>query len=199
MIIDAERSNKAVIQSSSNRREDGGHGGPGGGGGGKDDISTTMSYPTPPAYSPNNNNKTTTHHLDNKSAFSPHLPHKAEFTAVPGSPMVYSAAVSSPSMSSSVTGLSPTNTNNYYNNYDTSYNNSNSIATNSNASPRGPQSMKKSGPQAVQIVSGPQEYYSPTGRAPQTFGDGEADVNDYYHEQESGRIRQNHPQEGGQF
>ncbi|KAF8930950.1 hypothetical protein BGZ47_000300 [Haplosporangium gracile] len=191
MIIDAERSNKAVVQSSSDRRDDGS--------GGKDNISTTITYPTPPAYSPNSTNKTTTRHLDNESTFSPHLSHQAEFAVTPSSPSVYSAAVSSPNMSSSATGLSPTNSNNYYVNYDINYNNSNSNVANNNTNPRGPQSTKKSGPQATQVVSGPQEYYSPSGRAPQTLGDGGTDVDSNYHEQYSNRKRHNHPQEGVQF
>ncbi|KAF9133702.1 hypothetical protein BGX30_012193 [Mortierella sp. GBA39] len=214
MVIEAERSNKGVTQNSSNHHNDGGDGGAGayttavtgvGSGytgsnnGGKDDISTTISYPTPPAYSSNSNNKTTAHHQqDKKSAFSPYLPHKQGIAYAPNNPTVYTAAIGSPSMSSSsAAGLSPNNSNNFYNNYDINHNSSTSNLLNNN-SPRGPQLTKKSGgPQAVQILNGPQEYYSPAGRAPQTVTDGVTDANFYYHEQESGRRRQNHPQEGG--
>lgn len=213
MVIEAERSNKGVVQNSSNHHNDGGNGSAGayssnfggvGSGytssnkGGNENISTNVTYPTPPAYSPNSNNKTTAHlQQDKMSAFSPHLPHKQEFAHAPNSSVVYTAAVSSPSMSSSsAAGLSFTNNNNYYNNYDINYNGSTSNLLSSN-SPRGPQSTTKSGPQAIQMLNGPQEYYSPTGRAPQTITNGGNDPHGYYHEQESGRRRQNHPQEGG--
>ncbi|KAG0200940.1 Multiple epidermal growth factor-like domains protein 8 [Mortierella sp. GBA30] len=113
----------------------------------------------------------TTH---NKSSLSPHLKHKQQFAA----------AASSPVMSSPAAGTPPAN--------------------NKNNSPHGPQSTKKSSPHAVQMyqpgggaVSGPQEY-SPTGRAPQTFNN-KADITGYFQEQESGRMRQNHPQEGVQY
>ncbi|KAF9333743.1 hypothetical protein BGZ91_011133 [Linnemannia elongata] len=213
MVIEAERSNKGVAQNSSNHHNDGGNGGAGayssnyggvGSGftnsnnGGKDNISTTITYPTPPAYSSNNSNNNTNayHHQDKKSAFSPHLPHKQEFAHAPNSSMVYTAAVSSPSMSSSAAGLSSSNNdNNYQINYITNYNDSTNNLINNN-NPRGPQSTKTSGPQAVKILNGPQEYHSPAGRAPQTIANGGNDAYAYYHEQESGRKRQNHPQEG---
>ncbi|KAG0208890.1 Multiple epidermal growth factor-like domains protein 8 [Mortierella sp. NVP41] len=132
--------------------------------------STTISYPTSPSYSPNNN--TTAHDEHSKSSLSPHLQHKKQFAAAASSPIMSSPAVRTP----------PANNNN-------------------NNSPHGPKSTKKSNPQVYQpgggAVSRPQEYYSPTGRAPQTFNN-EADITGYYHEQESGRMRQNHPQEGAQ-
>ncbi|KAG0074050.1 hypothetical protein BGZ90_011071 [Linnemannia elongata] len=213
MVIEAERSNKGVVQNSSNHHNDGGNGGAGayssnyggvGSGftnsnnGGKDNISTTITYPTPPAYSSNNSNNNTNayHHQDKKSAFSPHLPHKQEFAHAPNSSMVHTAAVSSPSMSSSAAGLSSSNNdNNYQISYITNYNDSTNNLINNN-NPRGPQSTKTSGPQAVKILNGPQEYHSPAGRAPQTIANGGNDAYAYYHEQESGRKRQNHPQEG---
>ncbi|OAQ23276.1 hypothetical protein K457DRAFT_142816 [Linnemannia elongata AG-77] len=91
------------------------------------------------------------------------------------------AAASSPTMSSpAVRVLSPSN-------------NGNNL--------HGPQLTKTSSPHAVQMnppgggfVSWPQEYNSPTFRSPQTLNSG-AEMGSSYHEQESVRIPQNHPQE----
>ncbi|KAG0335368.1 hypothetical protein BG000_007554 [Podila horticola] len=143
-----------------------------GGGRGGENSSTTIAYPIPPAYSTNNNNNTTIHNKDRKAVLSPHFQHKEQFEAAASSPIMSSPAGKTPSANSNIL--------------------------------HGPQSTKKSSPHAVQMyqpggaVSGPQEYhYSPTGRAPQTFNHG-ADMTGYYHEQESSRTRQNHPQEGAQ-
>ncbi|KAF9302172.1 hypothetical protein BGZ74_005719 [Mortierella antarctica] len=170
MFIEAERSNYAVVHSSNGSYRNDGGGGGGTTSGGGENSSRITSYPMPLAYSPSNN--TTTHDQHSKSPSSPHLQHQNQLAAAASSPM------------SSPAARTPT-------------------ANNSSNSPHGPQLTQKSGPQAVKmyqpggggVVSGPQEYYSPTGRAPQTFNN-EAYMAGHYHEQESGRVRQNHPQEG---
>ncbi|KAG0357393.1 hypothetical protein BG005_003591 [Podila minutissima] len=170
MFIEAERSNYAVVHSSNGSYRNDGGGGGGTTSGGGENSSRITSYPMSLAYSPSNN--TTTHDQHSKSPSSPHLQHQNQLAAAASSPM------------SSPAARTPT-------------------ANNSSNSPHGPQLTQKSGPQAVKmyqpggggVVSGPQEYYSPTGRAPQTFNN-EAYMAGHYHEQESGRVRQNHPQEG---
>ncbi|KAG0043210.1 hypothetical protein BGZ83_011708 [Gryganskiella cystojenkinii] len=144
MVIDAERSNKALVSSSS----------------GGENISTTASYPTPPAYSPGN--KTTTQNMHTKKQSA--------------------AAASSPTMSSPAVRVPS--------------------AKNNGNNPHVPQLTKTSSPHAVQMnqpgggfVSRPQEYNSPTFRSPQTLYSGTG-MGSSYHEQESSRIPQNHPQEG---
>ncbi|KAI1290565.1 hypothetical protein EDD11_009177 [Mortierella claussenii] len=144
MVIEAERSNKAVVSSNS----------------GGENISTTASYPSPPAFSLGN--KTTTQNMHTK---------KQSATAA-SSPNMSWPAIRVPS------------------------------ASNNGSNPHGPQLTKASSPHAVQMnqsgdgfVSRPQEYNSPTFRSPQTLSSG-AEMGSSYHEQESGRIPQNHPQEG---
>ncbi|KAG0275332.1 hypothetical protein BGZ96_003829 [Linnemannia gamsii] len=215
MVIEAERSNKLVATSNNNHRNDSnGDGGAGGaftrnnGGGGYTDSNSsgkdTITYPSPPVYSNNNtnnySNNTASHQNDIKASLSPKFPYNAEFSAAPSSPIVtYPVAVSSPVMSTSpAMKSSPANSNNYYNYGDINYNSSNIN------SPHGPQAIltKTSGPQAVQVIGAPQEYHSPSGRAPQSFGhgrEGAAGTDSYYHEQDSLlNRRQNHPQEGNQ-
>ncbi|KAG0087907.1 Multiple epidermal growth factor-like domains protein 8 [Podila epicladia] len=171
MFIEAERSSYPVIHNSNgSHRNDGGDSGPSSGGG--ENSSKIISYPMPPAYSPGNS--TTIQHQYGKSPLSPHLQHQNQFVATVSTPILSSSAARTPP------------------------------ANKTNNSPHGPQSTTKSGPQAVKMyqpgtgggaVSGPQEYYSPKGRAPQTFKN-ETYMAGHYHEQESGRVRQNHPQEG---
>jgi hypothetical protein len=198
MVIEAERSNKPVVTNKNSHRSDGDSGAgraftrnnggvdhSSGSSGGNDNISTSITYPTLPVYSPNsksNYNNNASLQNDITSSLSPKLPYNAEFSPAPGSPIVtYPVAVSSPVMfASPATTYSPAN---------------------SNSSPHGLQSTlsSTSGPQAVQVIGGPQQYYSPSGRAPQMFGDGRGGTDAYYHEQDSfGRSRQN-PQEGNQL
>ncbi|GJJ73885.1 hypothetical protein EMPS_06243 [Entomortierella parvispora] len=132
--------------------------------GGDDNSVTPASYPLPPSYSSKlvNGNTTTVYKFD-QAPPSPHLNNKKQFTS----------AVSSPAMSSPVLGT-PHN------------------AGSSNYNSQNPQMYQKGQPmyQAGVAVSGPQEYLSPSGRAPQAF----SNQSGGYHDQESERARQNHPQ-----
>jgi len=121
------------------------------------------SYPTPSTYYPNSNSDATTAYKYEEPPSPPHLQHTKQ--------KQFAAAVSSPAMSSPALRKPYTAGNNSY-------------------SPQNPQLHYNPMFQTGVSASGPQEYFTPTGRAPHALGN-EPGI---YHEQESDRVRQNLPQ-----